>query len=59
MEKLTIYKYSGLIRKSVTYGRKKFYNIGPSCRQLRQGHHCYFPVQVSRLKNIFFLFVAK
>jgi len=29
IEKLTNYKHSSLLRKSVIYGQKKFYNIGP------------------------------
>jgi hypothetical protein len=29
LERLARYKHSSLLRKFVTYGRKKFYNIGP------------------------------
>jgi hypothetical protein len=42
---LTRVKRSSLLQKVVTYGRKKFYNIGPCSNQMlmpliRAGHSC-------------------
>jgi hypothetical protein len=40
MERLARDKHSSLLRKSVTYGRKKFYKIDTWCRRPRCRRRC-------------------